>query len=88
MNYKYHIWLKSNFLIVNNFQLTADAFVGEPGLDSGIYSLKQLHTLRLPASVITDEVIATMMLPNLRRLTLYGLLKVIRFINNNPSNLN
>jgi hypothetical protein len=34
----------------------------EPGIDSGIYSLKQLHTLWLPASVITDEVIAKMML--------------------------
>jgi hypothetical protein len=74
----------TDYFLFNNFQLTADAFVGEPGIDS----LKQLHTLRLPASVITDKVIAKMMLPNLRRLTLYGLLEVIRFINNNPSNLN
>jgi hypothetical protein len=87
MNFKYHIWLKSFtdcYFFKYNFQLTADAFVGEPGIDS----LKHLHTLRLPASVITYKVIAKMMLPNLRRLTLYKLNQVIRFINNNPSNLN
>jgi hypothetical protein len=56
-------------LHICNFQFTSpDALLAEPGIGS----LKKLHTLELPASVLTNEVIAKMILPNLRRLMLYN----------------
>jgi hypothetical protein len=58
-------------LHICNFQFTSpDALLVDPGIGS----LKKLHTLdlELSARVLTDEVIAKMMLPNLRRLSLFN----------------
>jgi hypothetical protein len=54
-------------LYICNFQFTPDAVLAEPGIGS----LKKLHTLVLPASVLTDEVITKMMLPKLTCLRLF-----------------